>query len=144
VFFPASANVHAEAYDYAKTIFKYQHLKLDIFTLTSRLLLKFTSLGRCVLISVSFLYCRAGQEAPRLSCNISYSHWRTRHARFKRSWKNWKSHVILKWLFPGLEKCFKKNVCPKIWEKSWKCVIFKNDCHLTTRFHKIFGHLNLV
>jgi len=29
-------------------------------------------------------------------------------ARFVRSWKTWKSHGILKWSFPGLEKSWKK------------------------------------
>jgi len=50
-------------------------------------------------------------------------------AGFDRSWKTWKSHGILKWLFPGLEKFLKKNVIPKVWEKSWKCVI--SECSFT-------------
>jgi len=29
-------------------------------------------------------------------------------AGFTRSWKTWKSHGILKWLFPGLEKTLKE------------------------------------
>jgi len=32
---------------------------------------------------------------------------------FTRSWKTWKSYGILKWLFPGLEKTFKKIKIPK-------------------------------
>jgi len=30
------------------------------------------------------------------------------HTGFVRSWKTWKSHGILKWSFPGLEKSWKK------------------------------------
>jgi len=35
---------------------------------------------------------------------------------FLRSWKTWKSHGILKWLFPGLEKFFKKIKSQKFWK----------------------------
>jgi len=33
----------------------------------------------------------------------------TATAGFVQSWKSWKSHGILKWLFPGLEKSLKKK-----------------------------------
>ena len=38
------------------------------------------------------------------------------YAGFVRSWKTWKSHGILKWLFPGLEKCLKKIKSQKFWK----------------------------
>jgi len=35
---------------------------------------------------------------------------------FVRSWKTWKSHGILKWSFPGLEKSWKKLKSQKFWK----------------------------
>jgi len=49
-------------------------------------------------------------KRPRRVCGYSraaFSLFRF-HSGFVRSWKTWKSHGILKWSFPGLEKSWKK------------------------------------
>jgi len=41
-------------------------------------------------------------------CHLSEPSQLLELSGFVRSWKTWKSHGILKWLFPGLEKSWKK------------------------------------
>jgi len=75
-------------------------------------------------------------------------------AGFVRSWKTWKSHGILKWSFPALEKSWKKTQLIKVLEKSWKCCyihmfiyaeferidmfFLKKDAQKRTTFSKLF------
>jgi len=70
---------------------------------------------------------------------------------FVRSWKTWKSHGILKWSFPGLEKSWKKLKSYKFWKSHGNVVVFiyaefeiidmfflKKDAQKRTTFSKLF------
>jgi len=81
---------------------------------------------------------------------------------FVRSWKTRKSHAILKWLFPGLEKSFENIKSQKFWKSHANllysyvhlyCMLWNSHCLFkyyifslfmyTPSFHKMFGHGNL-
>jgi len=51
-------------------------------------------------------FCFGDRSCPQESCCEPTS--REVNAGLVRSWKTWKSHGILKWSFPGLEKSWKK------------------------------------
>jgi len=59
--------------------------------------------------------CDAGKKTGR-----SFLMSLQREAGFLRSWKTWKSHGILKWLFPGLQKFLKKIKSQKFWKSHEK------------------------
>jgi len=72
--------------------------------------------GRLLFIRIALL-----RVNPNPAAGFSRSWTRRVPTGLVRSWKTWKSHGILKWSFPGLEKSWKKTSIIKVLEKSWKC-----------------------
>jgi len=66
--------------------------------------------GGCVLHHYTPLLVVPHHGQPAGECNMHH------YTGFIRSWKTWKSHGILKWSFPGLEKSWKKLKSQKVWK----------------------------
>jgi len=59
---------------------------------------------------------RGGTEKASQGCCLGSEGEGSSFTGFVRSWKTWKSHGILKWSIPGLEKSWKKLKSSTFWK----------------------------